>query len=170
MSWLGLWTGLAGSSCLIQPDCDDTFRGVHHGDVLETTLDRLESSTDNERLGSPPCGGAVQDVGGSFRWKVHIDGPGDGCGDRFRVELIGDSATTGPSGARLPSGCTGTWLFEVLLRGEGSILEPAPAGAPPRWLVRRQFAEKGPAGSCNLAGNAAPRCADLFVASARPAP
>lgn len=158
------------AGCPIQPDCPDTFRGVRHGEELETTLERVdETATASQRRGLPGCDGELEDVGSVLRWRVRLDGPGDGCGARVKVDPPVAAATLVPSRARLPSGCTGTWTFEVLLRPQGSILDPVPPGAEPHWLMWREFLETSAPASCGLPGGAR-RCGDFFIAPTKRPP
>jgi hypothetical protein len=168
-SWL-IGAAILAAGCPIQGDCPETFRGVRHGEELETTLERVdETGTAGERRGLRGCGGGLEDAGSRLRWKVRLDGPGDGCSARVEVDPPVEAASLVPSGARLPSGCTGTWTFEVLLRAVGSILDPVPPGAEPHWLMWREFLETSAPASCGL-GDGTRRCGDFFLAPTNRAP
>jgi len=168
---LGAGCALLGLGCFpFGGDCPrrDTLRGVRNGEILETVLERVEppggAGTPSEQVS---CGTAIRDVGASFRWKARWDGPGDACLNRIQVDALVRGMSIVPTGATLPSGCTGSWDFRVIPRDADSILAPLPPGAAPTWVMWRWFLPSSPAGSCGLMGGTL-SCGDAFVAPTTP--
>jgi hypothetical protein len=175
--WLAAVTTVAAGGCLL-PDCPDNFRGVHDGDVIQSTITGPYTGASRQALFAtssgdtsiPPSCGDLGDLpdGAVLTSTATLEEPGDGCAYGVRLVPVGLSTGTltpsasGGAHLQLPGGCAGT--LQISFGSSSPDVSYIDNSAPATWWIVRAFQPQGDATLCFPGTTPPASCIDAFTA------